>query len=238
MIPASSFRPPLAFLITAAGSGTRMGSGPKKEYRKIGSRTVLETTVLSMIEASVFSYGLITCPPGKINQTKKTISPLIEMLEKENISLIYCEGGKERQDSVFLGLKSLAANFPAMLESGVVLIHDGARPWASPKLITQICEMSRTHGGCAPVTPSIDAMKQVSEDGIITNHLPRKQTVSVQTPQGFLFSDILKAHEEAAVDHCSYIDDTEIFSKYSGAVYTVDGETSNKKITYAEDLSL
>ncbi len=232
----SSFKPPLAFLVTAAGSGTRMGSGLKKEFGKIGSRSVLETTVLSMIEASIFSYGLVTCPIGKIEQTKTLLSPLTDELKKKNIRMEYCNGGAERQESVFLGLGFIADNFPEMNSSGIVLIHDGARPWASPQLINAVAEGSVQHGGCAPVSPSIDAMKHISDDGVITAHLPRRQTVSVQTPQGFTFSDILAAHKKAAADGRSYIDDTEIYSRYIGAVYTVAGEASNKKITYAHDL--
>jgi 2-C-methyl-D-erythritol 4-phosphate cytidylyltransferase len=236
MIPASSFKPPLTFLVTAAGSGKRMGEGLKKEFRKIGSRSVLETTVSSMIEASVFSYGLITCPLGKIEETKKVLAPLKEKLLNRNIQLLYCSGGAERQESVYLGLKYIAENIPEMLTGGIVLIHDGARPWVSPALIRTVADGSIEHRACAPVTPSIDAMKQVASDGRITAHLPRKETVNIQTPQGFTFSDILKAHEQASCDEHSYIDDTEIFNRYVGDVYTIKGDTANKKITYSEDL--
>lgn len=233
----SSFKPPLSFLVTAAGSGTRMGSGLKKEFRKIGNRSVLETTVLSMIESSIFSYGLITCPAGKIKETKELLSPLTGKLNDKNIKLAYCHGGEDRQQSVFKGLEFIADNFPKMNDGGIVLIHDGARPWVSPELVRAVAQGCILHGGCAPVSPSIDAMKQISDEGIITAHLPRRQTVSVQTPQGFIFNDILSAHKKAADDGCSYIDDTEIYNRYIGAVYTVEGEPTNKKITYAQDLS-
>ncbi|MBI9107680.1 MAG: 2-C-methyl-D-erythritol 4-phosphate cytidylyltransferase [Spirochaetales bacterium] len=237
MTPENSFTPPLAFLVTAAGSGKRMGGGVKKEFRKIGNRSVLETTVLSMIEASVFSYGLITCPFGQINQTQQILSSLTGKLNKHKIKIEFCHGGGERQESVFLGLKHIEENLPSMLERGIILIHDGARPWASPALIRKVAEGSITHRACAPVTPSIDAMKQISNDGIITAHLPRKETVGVQTPQGFIFSDILRAHQSASRDGRRYIDDTEIFSRYIGDVHTIAGESANKKITFAEDIN-
>jgi len=236
MIPEPSFTPPHAFLITAAGSGRRMGGGEKKEFRKIGNRSVLETTVLSMIEASVFSFGLITCPPGKIDQTKNLLHPLTVILNDQNIDLTFCEGGRDRQESVYLGLKNMEKNIPKMIDEGIVLIHDGARPWASPELIRRIAAGCISHRACAPVTASVDAMKQISSDGKITAHLDRSRTVGVQTPQGFIFSDILSAHIKASSDGKDYIDDTEIFDRYIGDIYTVAGEIANKKITYAEDL--
>ena len=224
---------PLAFLVTAAGCGSRMGGGEKKEYRKLGSRSVLETTVLAMIDAGIFDFGVITCPVGKIDTTKEILSPIDSLISDSGISILYCEGGAERQDSVLNGLEKLNTHHP---ETAAVLIHDGARPWVSPAVIRSVAQALTGAGGAAPVVPSVDAMKQIDGSGIITHHLPRRETVSVQTPQGFRFREILQAHRKASTDGRKYIDDTEIFSRYAGEVTTVAGETANKKITYAEDL--
>ena len=224
----------LAFLITAAGNGTRAG-GLKKEFRLIGSRTVLSRTVDAFLDSSAFSYGVITCKPGTHDRVREALSDISDKLESLEKPLLFCDGGAERQESVYLGLQCLAGSLPELTDNGIVLIHDGARPWIEPELIQRIVDVCRKHSACAPVVPSVDAMKEINEQGIITGHHPRKETVSVQTPQGFSFNEILTAHSRAAADGRRYIDDTEIFSRYEGDVYTVEGNTNNRKITYSTD---
>ena len=59
---------------------------------------------------------------------------------------------------------------------------------------------------------------------------------AIQTPQGFVFGKLFDAHKKAASDGHDYTDDTEIWGQYCGDVYISYGETTNKKITYKEDL--
>ena len=227
---------PLAFLITAAGSGSRMGKGIKKEFRELNGTPVLAITLKAFLDTSLFSFGLITCRAGTEEIVKDLFSELTPQLDQLKKPLLFCSGGAERQESVMLGLNNLFENCPEIKDKGCVLIHDGARPWVSPELIKRVVNGTLKHGACAPVTPSIDAMKEINAAGIITGHLPRKETVNVQTPQGFLFNEIRTAHHKASADGRHYIDDTEIFSRYEGDVYTIEGSTKNRKITYAGDL--
>ena len=237
MISESTGTQGFAFLITAAGSGTRMGGGIKKEFRHLNGKPILAITLKNFIDSSIFHYGVITCKPGSCSEVEDLLTECIQASNMGRIKLLFCDGGAERQESVKLGLECLNENFPELSSKGWVLIHDGARPWANSELIKSVAEGCIKHGACAPITASVDAMKVVNEDGIITGHLARRETVGVQTPQGFSFNEILKAHNRAAADGRNYIDDTEIFSRYEGDVYTVNGYTANKKITYAEDLT-
>lgn len=234
MNSADNERPQRAFLITAAGSSSRMG-GQKKEFCMLGSRSVLSHSVAAFLKTRSFSFGVVTCRPGTERMAEDLLSDLEDDLKTLSKPLMFCSGGAERQDSVFNGLKHLAEQCPELYESGLVLIHDGARPWVTPELIKDILEGTLKHSACAPIIPSTDAMKEINEKGIITGHHPREKTVNIQTPQGFSFSEILTAHERAADDGRLYIDDTEIFSRYEGDVYTVKGNTENKKITYLSD---
>ncbi len=238
MIPIPDGNNLFAFIITAAGSGTRMGNGIKKEFRNIGGMPVIAVTLKKFLDTSLFSFGLVTCKPGTQNEVRKLLEVLAPQMEKLSMPLLLCDGGAERQQSVHLGLKHLAGKCPGLQENGYVLIHDGARPWADTELIKRVASGCVRHRACAPIIQSIDAMKEINSDGIITGHLPRKETVSVQTPQAFAFNEILAAHDRAAADGRRYIDDTEIFSRYEGDVYTVEGSKANRKITYAEDLLL
>ncbi|HAK45796.1 MAG TPA: 2-C-methyl-D-erythritol 4-phosphate cytidylyltransferase [Spirochaeta sp.] len=238
MIKPSAGNRPFAFLITAAGSGTRMGGGMKKEFRNLNGRPILAETLGNFIKTGLFSYGVITCIPGSEDEVRERLTASAVKLDSLSSPLLFCSGGNERQDSVLFGLNFLSDNCPELLDEGIVLIHDGARPWASTRLIDQVAQGALKHAACAPVSPSVDAMKEISTDGIITGHLSRRKTVSVQTPQGFAFNEILAAHKRAAADGRHYIDDTEIFSRYEGDVYTVPGSAANKKITYPEDLEI
>ena len=215
-----------AALVTAAGSSQRFGGGTKKEYLPLGTGSVLSCALNSFGNPEIFSYLVVTVPEGGSDAAKKAIRDFSRWDE-----VIFVSGGETRQASVLAGLHALSAYNP-----DVVLIHDGARPWCTPALAAEVAFKAMEAGGCAPAAPSVDAMKIVSRDGFIIDHLSRESTVHIQTPQGFLYRDILEAHKKAAEDGGFYIDDTEIYGHYIGAVATVPGDERNRKITYQEDL--
>lgn len=227
--------PVFAFLITAAGSSQRMGDGQKKEFCFLNDKPVLVSSVEAFLKTSAFSYGLITCMPGTIEKTREIIDAHLDCktLKKD---IILCNGGADRQESVCLGLERLLCDVPEMNTDAYVLIHDGARPWVTPRLIQAVLEGSFQNRACAPVIPAVDAMKTINEKGIIQKHLKRSKTFGIQTPQGFLFRDIFYAHKLARNDGETYIDDTEIFNRYCKEVFTVMGDVENKKITYKNDI--
>lgn len=219
----------IAAVITAAGSSTRMGTGQKKEYMQTGGRSVLERTLYVFLKTSLFTHIAITLPKQDIKTVDKMLSPLYQ--DFQNTKVILTTGGSSRHKSVYSGLKSLEKCSP-----DIVLIHDGARPYLSENLIHAVIEQTKQKGASIPVVPSVNAMKQIDNRGCITAHLERTPTVGAQTPQGFLFKDIIKAHSLADKTERTFLDDSEIFSEFIGPVWTVSGETGNIKITYKEDL--
>ncbi len=219
-------------LITAAGRSRRMGAGPKKEYRLLDGIPVLEHIVALFLELNRFSRVAVTCPRGEQAQFEEILADYI------SDRLLITEGSGTRQESVFRGLCSLADPEPA--PGDVVLIHDGARPWASPGLICRIAEMAAERGSALPVVPATNAMKRINNQGEVEEHLSRQNTAAAQTPQGFRFAPILEAHRLASGDparKAAFIDDSEIYQTYIGPVHTLPGEPENRKITYPADLS-
>lgn len=217
-----------AVLITAAGKSTRLGLGEKKEYYVLKGKTVLQYAIDAFMKAAHIDSFVITLPEEDIREQEKRL-PFLKMYS--NISLV--PGGSTRQESVKKGLEALADSRP-----DIVLIHDGARPWVSPSIISRVIDGVKTHSACIPVIKTVDAVKLLDENGFITQDLEREKTVGAQTPQGFVYSDILKAHHHAANDGREFIDDGGIFGAYIGPVFTVPGELSNTKITYKKDLGL
>lgn len=137
-------------------------------------------------------------------------------------------GGETRQDSVRLGLEAVAGGNPAN-----VLIHDGARPLVSAALISRVIEALATSDGAIPALPVHDTLKRI-EGARIGETVTRDNLVRAQTPQGFHFDAILRAHHAARGQ--SLTDDAAVAEAFGLSVVTVPGAEDNLKITREEDL--
>ena len=228
----------IAIIITAAGSSTRIGSGIKKEYLPFQNGTVLSACVQTFINSCknrfIITDFIITCPPNGKSECQKALNftSQQENANFKNISQVFqiVEGDKTRQKSVFNAMCAVK-NHPQ-----IVLIHDGARPFVSQKIILEGIQAAQEFGASVPGLTPTDTQKQIDEDGFITNHLQRASLVAVQTPQCFDFQMLLEAHKKAHQEEKEYTDDTEIWGKYCGKVKVITGESKNIKITYPKDL--
>lgn len=228
----------IAIIITAAGSSTRIGSGIKKEYLPFQNGTVLSTCVQTFINSCknrfIITDFIITCPPNGKSECQKALNftSQQENDNSKNISQVFqiIEGDKTRQKSVFNAMCAVK-NHPQ-----IVLIHDGARPFVSQKIILEGIQAAQEFGASVPGLTPTDTQKQIDEEGFITNHLQRASLVAVQTPQCFDFQMLLEAHKKAHQEEKEYTDDTEIWGKYCGKVKVITGESKNIKITYPKDL--
>ena len=221
----------IAIIITAAGSSTRIGSGIKKEYLPFQNGTVLSACVQTFINSCknrfIITDFIITCPPNGKSECQNALKSSSHQ-EIENFQIV--EGDKTRQKSVFNAMCAVK-NHPQ-----IVLIHDGARPFVSQKIILEGIKAAQEFGASVPGLTPTDTQKQIDEDGFITNHLQRASLVAVQTPQCFDFQMLLEAHKKAHQEEKEYTDDTEIWGKYCGKVKVITGENKNIKITYPKDL--
>lgn len=220
----------IGIVICAAGSSTRFGSSVKKEYLPLETGTVLSTSVKKFINALNISALVITVPHNGTEQAKAALFNDPSINYPENI--FFTEGGSTRQESVYNALLTLQSlkNPPEY-----VLIHDGARPFVTEKIITDTINAAILHGAAAPGTTPVDTQKLLDENNFIVEHLQRSRMSAIQTPQGFRLKELLEAHKKALQDKKEYTDDTEIWGKYCGKVMAVQGDAANKKITYASD---
>lgn len=213
----------LGAIITAAGKSRRMG-GTKKEFLKIDDVPILKKAVMPFWAIGKFKCIVVTCVPG---QRKETLGSLEELSQ----SIILVDGGDSRRESVLKGLERLQ-------DEGIegVLIHDGARPSVSEDMIYRIIDGVREYGAAIPGVPSRDALKEIDQHGVITKHLQRKSIVCVQTPQGFLYKPLLEAHREIARKGDDAVDDAVVWENTGRKTKVVNGDFTNTKITYQEDL--
>jgi 2-C-methyl-D-erythritol 4-phosphate cytidylyltransferase len=215
-------------IIPAAGLGKRFGPQKDKPFRTLGGKPLI-IWPLEAFQAVPEISEIIPVLSSEDTERGR------ELFEHHGITKIkrIAAGGKERQDSVYSGLKLIDDT------QGIVLIHDGARPLVEKKLIeAMIAEMARsknTFDGIVPGTPVKDTIKEAS-NGIIRKTLKRDCLWAIQTPQIFRHNTILKAYEQAMKKRYYATDDAGVMEKYGGKVKIVMGSYRNIKVTTPEDL--
>jgi 2-C-methyl-D-erythritol 4-phosphate cytidylyltransferase / 2-C-methyl-D-erythritol 2,4-cyclodiphosphate synthase len=136
-------------------------------------------------------------------------------------------GGPARSDSVLAGVRASDAE--------VVLVHDGARPLASPALADAVAAAAAQHGAAVPVVAVADSLKATA-NGRIGNAVERDGLAAAQTPQGARRELLLEAFDAQAGQ--SFTDEAGLLQAHGVAVVTVEGEVANLKVTWPDDLEL
>ena len=213
----------IAVLIVAAGRGIRAGGEIPKQYRPLAGKPVLQHTIEAMLgSAKTTSVTVVISENDRAKFEKISAC----FLDKRLLPAVI--GGAERQVSVHNGLESLSSNPP-----DIVLIHDAARPFTPPKVFEDLIDALKSFPCAFPVLPIVDALWKTKGD-IVVAPVPRDALVRAQTPQGFHYPAILKAHREYTG---SAPDDVTIAHAAGLAVKTVAGDSRNFKITLPEDFA-
>lgn len=212
-------------IIMAAGKGRRMGANINKQFLDIKNRPVIYYSLNTFSKSKLIDEIVIVCAEDEIDYCK------IEIVEKYKIDKVskIVAGGKERQDSVYNGLKVVE-------DCEIVLIHDGARPFVTDKIIEEGIKYAKQYGACACGVVPKDTIKIRNAQGISVDTLDRNKLFSVQTPQCFKYNMILESHKKLSKDSISVTDDTAVASYYGNTVYLYEGSYDNIKITTPEDL--
>jgi 2-C-methyl-D-erythritol 4-phosphate cytidylyltransferase/2-C-methyl-D-erythritol 2,4-cyclodiphosphate synthase len=241
-LPGAGIR--LAVVMTAAGASVRFGGG-KKELLPLGERSILDRSLSPFLGLPGLEALVITAPAGREDELREALSPAslaaLDRLGPGSFAMV--AGGSSRRDSVRLGLEALAKVFLLRglemdaLDDIIVLVHDGARPWASADLAVRVAQSAARHGGSVPVLPLVDTPKQLKSDWTVIGHPPRASLGGAQTPQGFRLGSLLAAHRLAAVEGQDCTDDAELWDRYVGPMASVPGEVDNRKITFARDIA-
>ena len=210
-----------AAVIVSAGRGERFGS--PKHRALLGGRPVLEWSLETFQNVpEVTALVLVLQDPAEGAMFRKRYAKIQAVVA----------GGKERQRSVHWGFRALSG-----LGSGLVLVHDGARPLVSRELIQRVLEQAERTGAAVPVIPVEDSLKQVSR-GVIRASLDRSELFRSQTPQGFRYAWLKQGLEEAERDGYSGTDEAALLERLGRTVAVVPGERRNLKLTTPEDLKI
>ncbi|MEG1067496.1 MAG: 2-C-methyl-D-erythritol 2,4-cyclodiphosphate synthase [Anaerovoracaceae bacterium] len=215
-------------IIVAAGSGKRMGSDIPKQFLKIGGKTIVETAAIKFNNVEYVDEIIVVTGNAYLEKTKD----LLAQSNCTKVTNVIC-GGKERQDSVYNGLKAIKNG-----EShDIILIHDGARPFILEETIIETIERVYIDKAVVVGVKTKDTIMGINNNGD-TRNLQRDLLYNVQTPQGFYKELIFMAYEQAYNDNFYGTDDASLVNRLGHHISVVNGEYSNIKITTKEDLPM
>ncbi|NEK24897.1 2-C-methyl-D-erythritol 4-phosphate cytidylyltransferase [Sulfitobacter sp. JBTF-M27] len=211
-----------AALIVAAGRGTRFGSEVPKQYVPIAGICAFRRSVEKFLSGGDLGLVQAVIHPDDA----KMYADAMAGLDDPRL-LAPVTGGATRAQSVLQGLEALSGHAP-----DCVLIHDAARPFVSRRIIRNVLDMLQTTEAAFAALPVVDALWRV-EEGAAVAPVPRDGLWRAQTPQGFHFQTLLKAHRGYQGDAA---DDVEIARAAGMTARVVEGASENFKITTPQDL--
>ncbi len=201
-------------VIVASGTGSRMNVGYNKVFYQLDNERIIDKTI------NAFKNDL-ECKQIIVVTNKDDFHLLA------NHDVVLVEGGKRRQDSVENGLMQVSNEY--------VMIHDGARPYISYEVIERVKNMLLKSDACVVCVPSIDTVKMMSDNGLIT--LERDKLFNAQTPQAFKTKVLKEAYKKCDKTK-NYTDDTSLVAEVLNIkIENVLGDYGNIKITTMKDIS-
>ncbi|HKT87198.1 MAG TPA: 2-C-methyl-D-erythritol 4-phosphate cytidylyltransferase [Candidatus Sulfotelmatobacter sp.] len=226
-------------IIPAAGLGTRMAghsgarSGqPAKQFAEIAGKPILLHTLEKFSAVPEVTDIYIAIRENETGRLREFLSA-----QKLRPKVHVVVGGDHRQQSVANALCEIRAKD----DDDVVLVHDAVRPFVDAEIIHNVIESAAAQGAAIAGLPAVDTIKQVertASGAIVTSTVPRERVVMAQTPQGFRYSVIKRAFDEAAQDGFIGTDEASLVERSGHQVAVVMGSARNIKITTPSDLEL
>ena len=215
----------VASIVLAAGSGTRFGHGMNKVWLQLNGKHIISRSLANSAASFTNVRSILVINPDDEELARDALRT-----DGMPADIEIVHGGASRHESEYNALQYLKSDILAG-KIDLVLIHDGARPLATPQIFAAIAEGAHKHGGAIP-TIALDPHEMDTA---------REETVArVQTPQGFRAPQLLQAYEKAAAQGFIGTDTAACMEKFFPNVNTVavPGDIFNIKITYPQDLAI
>ena len=213
-------------VIVAAGSGSRFGGRTPKQFVPLLGKPMLLRTLEAITSASGIGKVIVVVSSRFVPRVRGLIAGagLLDVCR-------VVSGGRKRQSSVYNGLRAFDP------PPDVVLIHDGARPLVSRRIIDGVLRLSERHRAVIAALPVTDTLKKEKRPGMLTQTMSREGLWMAQTPQAFDYQLLLKAHQLARKRKLSSTDDAALVERMRIPVKVFPGSLHNIKITTRADLS-
>lgn len=208
-------------IVTAAGSGERLGAGIPKAYVELCGRTMVERAVEGLLASGVVDRVVVAVPSDRVEQTTALLGDRAGVVS----------GGAERHETVRLALDHIG-------QPDFVLVHDAARPLTPVEQIRRVVAgLSGGQRAVIPVLPVVDTIKAVDANGVVLGTPERSGLRAVQTPQGFTADVLRRAYQRAGIA-AAVTDDASLVENLGTPVHTVAGDPLAFKVTTPLDLQL
>jgi 2-C-methyl-D-erythritol 4-phosphate cytidylyltransferase len=210
-------------IVVAGGKGTRMGGEMPKQFQLLGGKPLVMVTLERLNAIDPAMQLILVLPAQHIELWKQ--------LCKEHsfaVPLILAQGGSTRFHSVQNGLAQVDD-----MEDALVGVHDGVRPFVSPKVLDECFSRAWTDGAAIPMIDLQDSLRHIVGSNA-TEVVPRDRYRLVQTPQVFKLSLLRRAYEQRFVE--SFTDDASVVEALGEKVSGVEGNRENIKITTPFDM--
>lgn len=207
-------------IITAGGSGTRMGSSIPKQFLLLNQKPLLWYTIGAFIEAYQDITIILVLPKDYITAGEQLVNEL--NIAKQTTLVV---GGSSRFHSVQNGIKQVK-------NPSVIFVHDGVRCLVTPDLIKRCFEQTIQKGSAIPAVTCTDSVRIIKNNSYAS--INREQVKIVQTPQTFLSSILIPAFNQPYQE--IFTDEATVVEALGESVYLIEGEYSNLKVTRPADL--
>jgi 2-C-methyl-D-erythritol 4-phosphate cytidylyltransferase len=214
-------------VIPAAGKGLRLGGRVPKQFLPLRRIPVIERTI-ALFESLPAVNEIVVV--ASLEHLKK-VRALVARAGFKKVSNVV-PGGDTRQDSVWRGLQS----FTSVPE--IVVVHDAVRPCVTKQVVNEVIRQSRRHGAAVVGVRVTDTIKVEKRKGFYAGTLERSRLWAVQTPQGFRYDLLVRAHRKARKTGFVGTDEASLVERMRIPVKIVEGNYHNIKITTKEDLVL
>ena len=215
-------------VVVAAGRGSRMNSPVNKQYLMLKGKPILAHTLSALQRCDIVDRILVVAAQDDIPRCRRSVVEEFSLTKVTDV----LTGGATRQQSVEAGLKAVV--------EGIVVIHDGARPFVDCSLVERGVErlVGQNLDGIACAVPVKDTVKLVDDEERVKMPLVRERLRAVQTPQCFIAEAVKEAHLRASGEVVGATDDLALLEHYGYRVGLYPGRYDNIKITTPEDLLL
>lgn len=211
-------------VLVAAGRGERMGASRPKAFLEIAGQPMLLLAARALTACSTVDALVAVVPQQELENASRLLGPVTKLRA-------VVPGGLRRQDSVLEGMKQAPDGF-----DGIVIVHDAARPLVETGLVAAVAAKAREVGAALPVLAMADTVKRVAGDRVLET-VERGSLFAAQTPQGFRFSLLVRAYEDAFRHGVTLTDEAMAVERLGAPVAVVPGSETNRKLTTPEDLA-
>jgi 2-C-methyl-D-erythritol 4-phosphate cytidylyltransferase len=216
-----------AGLVVAAGSGARLGAGRPKAFVALAGRPLVAWSLDALAAAGV-PRAVVAVPPGHGAAAEEALASAPGSFP---LGFALVEGGAARSESVRNALAAAG-------DVEAVVVHDAARPLATPELFRRTLAGLAAADGAIAAARVTDTVKEAGPDGFVVRTHDRSQLWAIQTPQAFRTATLRRALDVPTDVLAAATDDAWLVERAGGSVRVIESPRENFKVTTPHDLAI